>query len=74
VNSSQTIDDVLDDGNLIKLNDGSLWQVSPYDAADSGVWTSATEITVIDGNDPNYPYKLVNTDDNETVNAKLIRE
>jgi hypothetical protein len=64
----------LDDGNLIKLNDGSLWQVSPYDAADSGVWTSATEITVIDGNDPNYPYKLVNTDDNETVNAKLIRE
>jgi TPR repeat protein len=74
VNSSQTIDSVLDDGNLIKLNDGSLWQVSPYDAADSGVWTSATEITVIDGNDPNYPYKLVNTDDNETVNAKLIRE
>jgi hypothetical protein len=36
---------------MIKLNDGSLWQVSPYDAADSGVWTSATEITVIDGND-----------------------
>ncbi len=74
VNSSQTIDSVLDDGNLIKLNDGSLWQVSPYDTADSGVWTSATEITVIDGNDPNYPYKLVNTDDNEKVNAKLIRE
>ena len=74
VNSSQTIDSVLDGGNLIKLNDGSLWQVSPYDAADSGVWTSSTEITVIEGNDPSYPYKLVNTDDNETVNAKLVRE
>ncbi len=73
-NSSQTIDSILDDGNMIKLNDGSLWQVSPFDVTDSGLWTSASEITVIDGNDPAYPYKLVNTDDNETVNAKLIRE
>ena len=74
VNSSHTLDGVMDDGNLIKLDDDSLWQVSPYDVIDSALWLPPSDITVIEGNDPGYPYKLVNTDDSETVNARLIRE
>ena len=74
VNSSHTLDGVMDDGNLIKLDDDSLWQVSPIDAIDSALWLPPSDITVIEGNEPGYPYKLVNTDDNETVNARLIRE
>jgi hypothetical protein len=68
------IDSILDDGNLIKLEDGSLWEVSPSDAGESGVWTESSEITVIAGGDPGYPYRLVNTDDNEVVRARLISE
>jgi hypothetical protein len=72
--SGHWIEVVLDDGNLIKLEDGSLWQVSPLDVIDSALWLPISDITIIEGNDPSYPYKLVNTDDNEIVNARLIKE
>ena len=71
--SGHWIDDVMDDGNLIKLEDGSLWKVSPTDVVDSALWLPVTDITVIDSDDPEYPYKLVNTDDNEVVDAQLIK-
>jgi hypothetical protein len=66
------IESVLDDGNLIKLEDGSLWRVSPLDVIDSALWLPTSDITIIDGDDPEYPHKLVNTDDNEVVNASPI--
>ncbi|HZM06440.1 MAG TPA: hypothetical protein VFC44_25845 [Candidatus Saccharimonadales bacterium] len=72
VGGGHWIDDVMDDGNLIKLEDGSLWKVSPVDAIDSALWLPVTDITVIDSDDPAYPYKLVNKDDDEVVNARLI--
>jgi hypothetical protein len=68
------IDDVMDDGNLIKLEDGSLWQVSPIDAIDSALWLPVSDITVIEGDDPSYPFKLVNTDENEVVRARPLRQ
>jgi hypothetical protein len=71
--SEHWIEAVMDDGNLIKLEDGSIWKVSPLDVADSALWLPTTSVTVIDSDDPNYPYKLVNTDDNEAVEAQLIR-
>jgi hypothetical protein len=73
VDSEHWIEAVMDDGNLIKLEDGSLWKVSPTDVAESALWLPVTSVTVIDSDDPNYPYKLVNTDDNEAVEAQLIR-
>jgi len=68
------IESVMDDGSLIKLEDDSLWQISPFDTIDSQLWLAVSDITVIDGDDPFYPYKLVNTDDNEVVNARLISQ
>jgi len=59
------IEDVMDDGALIKLEDGSLWKVDDADVGDSAAWVAATEIVVCDG-------KLINTDDDETVEAERI--
>jgi hypothetical protein len=68
------IDHVMDSGRLIRLEDGSVWRVSPIDVIDSMLWLPISNITVIDGDDPSYPHKLVNMDDNEVVNAKLLQD
>ena len=60
------IEAVLDDGRLIKLEDGSLWQVDSIDTVTSSIWLPISDI-IICGN------KLVNEDDNETVHALRLR-
>jgi hypothetical protein len=60
------IESVSDDGQLVKLEDGSIWEVDTVDAIDSALWLPTTEIVVCDD-------KLINTDDNETVSAIRIR-
>lgn len=64
---------VLDDGKIIELEDSSFWLVDPLDRIDSALWLSLDNITVIEGDDPGYPYKLVNTNDKHLVNAKPLR-
>jgi hypothetical protein len=68
------IESVMDDGSVIKLEDDSLWQVSPLDVIDSALWLPISDITVIEGDDPGYPHKLVNKDDGEVVNARLVSQ
>jgi hypothetical protein len=60
------IDAVLDDGRVIKLEDGSLWEVSVVDTITSSIWLPISDI-VICGN------KLINVDDNESVDARRLR-
>jgi len=67
------IDDVFGNGELVKLEDGSIWRISPLDTATSGSWSAASEITVDEGDELLYPYILVNSDDNELVNARLLK-
>ncbi|MDQ0010547.1 hypothetical protein J2T07_002737 [Luteibacter jiangsuensis] len=57
---------VTDDGGIIVLNDGTIWEVSSLDRIDSSLWLPMTEIVVCDD-------KLINTDDNETVEATRIK-
>lgn len=64
--SGHWIDSVSDDGQIIKLEDGSVWEVDPVDAIYSMLWLPTTEIVICDG-------KLINTDDNESVSAQQIR-
>jgi len=54
------------DGQIIKLEDGSIWEVDPVDVIDSALWLPISDIVVCDD-------KLINTDDNETVSAREIR-
>jgi hypothetical protein len=64
--SGHWVDSVSSDGQIVKLEDGSLWEVNPVDAIDSMLWLPTTDIIVcVD--------RLINTDDNETVFAQRIR-
>lgn len=56
-----------DDGSIIVLDDGSIWIVAPYDRPTSAIWLDVTSITVNDSGD-----QLVDTDDQETVDANYI--
>ena len=56
----------MDDGKLIKLEDGSLWRVDDTDTIDSALWLPVTDVVVCDD-------KIINTDDDESVHAIKIR-
>jgi hypothetical protein len=60
------IDAVMDDGRLIKLEDGSLWEVDEIDTLDSALWLPRSDVVVCVG-------KIINVDDNESVGAHRIR-
>lgn len=60
------IEEVMDDGGVIKLEDGSLWEVDAGDTVDSALWLPVTDVLVCDD-------KIINTDDNETVHVRRIR-
>lgn len=60
------VDSVSSDGTIVKLEDGSVWEVDAVDAIDSALWLPTTEIVACDD-------KLINTDDNETVSAHRLR-
>lgn len=56
---------VSSDGEIVVLEDGSVWQVDSADAIDSALWLPTTNIVACDD-------KLINTDDGETVEAVRI--
>lgn len=60
------IESVAADGQIIKLEDGSIWEVDAVDTVDSALWLPITDIVVCGD-------KLINTEDNETVSARRIR-
>jgi hypothetical protein len=60
------IDWVSDDGDVIKLEDGSVWEIDSADAVMSAIWLPVSQIVACDG-------KLINVDDGESVNAMRIR-
>jgi hypothetical protein len=60
------VDSVSDDGTIVKLDDGSVWEVDSVDAIDSALWLPTTDIIACDD-------KLINTDDNEKVSARRLR-
>lgn len=64
--SGHWIDSVSNDGEIVKLEDGSIWEVDAVDSVDSALWLATTDIVACDD-------KLINTDDNETVSARRIR-
>jgi hypothetical protein len=64
--SGHWVEAIMDDGSIVKLEDGTLWRVSAVDTIDSALWLPNTAIVACDG-------KLINTDDNETVEATKIK-
>ncbi len=60
-----------DDGDIITLEDGSVWQVDLFDRIDTMLWLPVTEITVVESGGG---YLLINTDDGEKAQATLLRQ
>lgn len=64
----------IDGGKFIKLEDGSLWEISPIFISFIRFWLVTQEIIVIENDNPLYPYKLINSDSNDWAEAKFISQ
>jgi hypothetical protein len=60
------IDTVSDNGKIIKLEDGSLWEVDPVDSITTAIWLPITDVVVCAG-------KMLNVDDDESAHVKPVR-
>jgi hypothetical protein len=63
---SHWIEEVLADGQILKLEDGTLWKGDPTDTVTSALWLPVSDVIVCDD-------KIVNVDDGETVQVRKIR-
>ena len=72
--SGHWIDKVSDNGAIITLEDGSMWDVSTIDQVDTALWLPVTDITVVADPHPigEFRYVLVNTEDGEKAHAKYM--
>lgn len=64
--SGHWIQSVIDDGSIIKLEDGSVWKVESIDTITSTLWLPVSEVVLCDD-------KMINTDDNESVGVRRVR-
>lgn len=74
VSDNHWIQKVIDNGKYILLEDKSLWEISPIDVIYTSIWLPITNIVIVESKNPSYPYYLINTDDGEKVEAKLIKK
>jgi hypothetical protein len=65
--SGEWIESVIDDGRILKLGDGSIWEVDSTDTITSALWLPMTDVLVCDDD------KIISTDDEESVEVKRIR-
>jgi len=54
------------DGQIVILEDGTIWEVSSLDRIDTALWLPLTDVIICDD-------KLINTDDDETVDVVRLR-
>jgi len=57
-------------GAFIKLEDGSMWQISPLDKINTALWLPTDNVVVVETGSVQYPYKLVG--ERDTAEAKLV--
>lgn len=62
----------IDSGAFVKLEDGSLWQISPIDKINTMPWLPTDTVVVIESRNPQYPYKLVG--ERDAAEAKLVSQ
>lgn len=62
---SHSIEEIEGDGKIIKLDDGSLWEVDDVDTVTTSIWLPVSEVVVCQG-------KMVNVDDDESVQVTPI--
>lgn len=71
-NDVRWLREVMHGGRVIVLGDNSTWEVAPKNVEDTWFWDLVSRIDVTVGDNPSYPYKLLNRDNNEIIEAKLL--
>lgn len=59
--SRPQISENLRNGQVIRLSDGSLWNIRPQDTLITQSWITPVDILISQSGDPDYPYKLTNS-------------
>lgn len=59
-------------GRQIILGDQSIWEVSPQHRESVWFWNLAARIEVFMGSNPYHPYKLINLDSHDIIDAKPV--
>jgi hypothetical protein len=72
VGQKHWVSEKIDSGAIIKLEDGSLWQISPIDKINTMLWLPIDNLVVIESKNPQFPYKLVS--ERDTAEAKLVSQ
>jgi len=67
-----SISGVTSDGNFVKLDDDTNWQIFPEDTPISSGWLTPSPIKVEYSGEGDYPYTLTNTITESTVRARKI--
>lgn len=72
--SGHWIQENINSGSIILLEDGSLWQIDPMDKTNAMLWLPISNITIVASRNasPGYDFLLINTDDHEEAHAKYI--
>lgn len=67
------ITDILEGGDYVLLEDGSLWDISFLDRIHTLLWLPTHKITILNNpGDVLYPYKLVNMNRDQVVEARYV--
>lgn len=63
-----------DNGGIVILEDGSMWEINSLDRIDTSLWLPISNVTILKASSPvgDYKYTLVNTDDGEKALAKYL--
>lgn len=63
-----------DNGAIIILEDGSMWEINSLDRIDAALWLPISNVTILKASSPvgGYKYMLINTDDGEKALAKYL--
>ena len=71
-----SIKKIVDFGEYITLEDGSLWRIDARDITDSMKWLPDAKIAVLESKSgsPGYDYQLINTDTRTRGRAKFIKK
>ena len=62
------------ESHLVKLGDGSTWQIFPGDIDLTLTWLPATELRLFEINDEIATHALINTDDGTRVRVRPLGE
>ncbi len=68
--SPQYLSENLLSGQMLVMEDDSVWIINPADQLIASDWIGATAITFSLSDDPDYPYLLTNPDTETRVRAK----